>query len=112
MEAVQMQEIGEIKEWNLDEFIKYCLLKVLHAATENVLTYTICVMNLENLLSDELPTSYVTDVGKEKIRLWKEIGDLEDPTKIRRESLLAAYKFKLLLSVIKKKIPKERVGGV
>jgi hypothetical protein len=113
IESGQAMEISEIKEWSFDDFLRYSILQALRAATEDIGKYAICTNNLEALMIDELENNikYKENVSKYSDRLDKQYGDVKEYQFIKIGEL-AAFKFKEMIKIMKKKIPHETIGEV
>ena len=106
---VQMQELREIKEFSINDFINFSIIQTLKSASDDLNKYQICVSNIESLMCDDLEEDdkyqKAIDAEKERLKGVFKLGD-ED----KRDWLFAQFKFRLLIKKIKMKIPKEERG--
>jgi hypothetical protein len=115
-EALQdnsMQEMREIKEWSINDMIKFAVLQTLKAMSEDTHKFSICVNAIESLMCDEVEENedYKKKINKKWEELEEEYGNRFDK-KIDKVSEFANFKFRLLVKLMKSKIPVEITGEV
>lgn len=108
--------IGQMKEVSYGDFVNFAIFQVLKAQLDaDVFKFPLAVENLESLLLDEVETfkgkssgdNYDSLVNKIKDGLESEAGR-DDKLAVMKN--LAKAKFRMLLRMVKKKLPVEEEG--
>jgi len=110
-ENFQLIEISEIKDWSWDDLLKFAVLKSISASAVDLEKYSIMVDMIEAIASDETEKSntYETNLQKKIAELDTTYGKREE-NQAKKLKELTTFKFRELLKLIRKKIPKEETG--
>jgi len=110
-ENFQLVEISEIKDWSWDDLLKYAVLKSISASIVDLIKFSVSVDMVEAIAGEEVEnnTEYGKALKEKEAELDKKYGLREEWKEIKLKEL-ATFKFRELLKLIRKKIPKEETG--